>query len=72
MIAAEEFWATAARKLFFAGRSRRRRRWAVPGVMTRVTSRRTSFLPGPGCSICSQMADFETGADEAARCSCRA
>ena len=47
--------ATAARKLFsFASTSELP--VAVPGVSTRITSRRTSFLPGPGSSICSQMA----------------
>ena len=29
---------------------------AVPGVSTRITSRRTIFFPGPGSSICSQIA----------------
>ena len=41
---------------YFPARPAPRTSVAVPGVMTRDTSRRTSFLPGPGCSICSQIA----------------
>ena len=52
------FVRTAARKLFSRA-SRTATSVAVPGVMTRKTSRRTSFLPGPGCSICSQMATLK-------------
>ena len=51
----EELRATAARKLFSRA-SRTATSVAVPGVITRTTSRRTSFLPGPGCSIWSQIA----------------
>jgi hypothetical protein len=47
--------ATAARKLFSFG-STSVAPVAVPGVNTRITSRRTIFLPGPGSSICSQIA----------------
>ena len=36
--------------------SRTCRSVAVPGVITRTTSRRTSFFPGPGCSIWSHTA----------------
>ena len=46
---------TAARKLFSLD-STSELAVAVPGVSTRITSRRTIFFPGPGSSICSQMA----------------
>ena len=52
---AAELRATAARKLFSLA-SIKPAPVAVPGVSTRITSRRTIFLPGPGSSICSQIA----------------
>ena len=46
--------ASAARKLFSSDPSDESA--AVPGVTTRVTSRRTSFFASRGSSICSQIA----------------
>ena len=50
-------WTSASRKLL-AAPSRKAVSVTVPGVMIRTTSRRRSFLPRPGASICSQRATF--------------